>query len=189
VPFDGDGSFTWERFEERYNADLANAFGNLASRVVTMVEKFAGGVTPAGARPEADSADAFDLREYIATMDGSRGYLPHEALRVVWRSVTHANEYAQKMQPWSLAKNPDRREELEHALAALVRQLARLAVLTSPFMPTKAQDLWASLGGPGDVATQRLDALERLDPTGWHVSRGAVLFPREEPAARASSAS
>ena len=48
VPFDGDGSFSWERFEERYNADLANAWGNLASRVISMVERYCDGVVPAG---------------------------------------------------------------------------------------------------------------------------------------------
>jgi methionyl-tRNA synthetase len=189
VPFDADGSFTWDRFEDRYNADLANAFGNLASRVVTMVEKYTDGVVPAGKRSDVDRADACDLTDYIAAMDGSRGYLLHEALRVVWRSVTRANEYVQRTQPWSLAKKPATRPELEQALALLVRQLARLAVLVSPFIPTKAQELWESLGGPGEVAGQRLGALEGLDPTGWRVTKGPALFPREQPSAKVSSAS
>ena len=189
VPFDADGSFTWERFEERYNADLANALGNLASRVMTMVEKYSGGVVPPGARDETDRADALDLGEYVAAMDGSRGYLPHEALRVLWKSVTRANEYAQTTQPWALAKDPGRREQLDRALAALVRQLARIAVLVSPFMPAKSQELWESLGGPGQASAQRLDDLMRLDPTGWRVTKGASLFPREQPAAKVSRAS
>jgi methionyl-tRNA synthetase len=188
VPFDADGSFTWERFEDRYNADLANAFGNLASRVATMVEKYADGLVPHGTRNETDRADASDLADYLAAMDGSRGYLLHEALRVVWRSVTRANEYAQTMQPWSLAKKPESRPQLEQVLASLVRQLARLAVVVSPFMPAKAQELWETLGGPGDVAAQRLAALGRLDPAGWRVTKGSALFPREQPSAKASSA-
>jgi methionyl-tRNA synthetase len=188
VPFDADGSFTWERFEDRYNADLANAFGNLASRVVTMLEKYTDGVVPAGARNAIDRADASALADYVAAMDGSRGYLLHEALRVVWRSVARANEYTQRTQPWSLAKKPDSRAELEQVLASLVRQLARLALLVSPFMPAKSQQLWESLGGPGDVSTQRLSALERLDPAGWRVTKGPALFPREQPSAKASSA-
>ena len=187
VPFDGDGSFTWERFEERYTADLANAFGNLASRVITMVEKYTDGVVPSGSRNESDRADASDLNDYVAAMDGSRGYLPHEALRVVWRSVTRANEYVQTMQPWSLAKDPAARDRLEHVLASLVRQLARLAVTVSPFMPSKAQELWATLGGPGEVSAQRLGTLERLDAAGWRVRKGSALFPREQPSAKASS--
>jgi methionyl-tRNA synthetase len=189
VPFDADGSFTWERFEERYNADLANAFGNLASRVVTMLEKYTQGVVPAGAPNETDRADASDLVDYIASMDGSRGYLPHEALRIVWRSVTRANEYVQRTQPWSLAKNPDARGALDDALASLVRQLARLAVLVSPFMPAKAQELWESLGGPADVSAQRLDGLGRLAAAGWKVKKGPALFPREPTATKAPGGS
>jgi len=112
-------------------------------------------------------------------MDGSRGYLLHEALAVVWRSVTRANEYTQHKQPWSLAKRPEARVELEGVLASLVRQLARLAVLVSPFMPAKAQELWEVVGGPGSVSAQRLEGLPRLDPTGWLVSKGPALFPRQ----------
>ena len=87
VPFDADGSFSWERFEERYNADLANALGNLASRTISMVERYCEGVVSGNAaaeRTELDTQDAHDLAQYHAAMDGSRGYLLHEALRHVW---------------------------------------------------------------------------------------------------------
>jgi methionyl-tRNA synthetase len=120
-------------------------------------------------------------------MDGSRGYLLHDALRVVWKSVMRANEYAQQKQPWSLDKRPEMRAELEQVLASLVRQLARQAVLVSPFMPVKAQELWESLGGPAQVSTQRLDGLQQLTSAGWTVTKGPALFPREQPAQKASS--
>lgn len=180
VPFDADGSFTWERFEERYTADLANGFGNLASRVVSMIEKYTGGVVPTGERNEQDRTDLVDAEEYHALMDGSRGYLLHEALRVVWRSVTRANEFTQARQPWALAKDPANSGELRNVLASLARQLARIAVLTSPFMPSKAQELWTVLGGPGSIGEQRLADLAALDPGGWRVMRSAPLFPRDQ---------
>jgi methionyl-tRNA synthetase len=153
-----------------------------------MIERYTGGTVPAGQSNVIDQADASDLTEYISVMDGSRGYLLHEALRIVWKSVTRANEYAQQKQPWSLAKQPGSRAEVEQVLASLVRQLARLAVVVSPFMPLKAQELWESLGGPDAVSAQRLNALQRLDPAGWRVTKGPALFPREQPTAKASSA-
>jgi methionyl-tRNA synthetase len=183
VPFDGDGSFSWERYEERYNADLANAWGNLASRVISMVERYCSGVVPDGARTESDQQDEADTADYHAVMDGTRGFLLHEALKIVWQGVTRGNEYVDRRAPWKQAKDPSQRGELEITLASLVRQLARQAVLVAPFMPQKAQELWTQLGAPGTVAEQRFDALPKLDVTGWQVRKGEPLFPKEKPAA------
>jgi len=179
IPFDADGSFSWERFEERYNADLANAWGNLASRAISMVERYFDGVVPSGARTRVDDEDAADLRDYHGAMDGSRGFLLHEALKVVWQSVVRGNEYVDKQAPWKLAKDPALRGDLETTLASLMRQLARQAVCLAPFMPEKAAALWTQLGAPGTVADQRFDELEQLDATGWRVKKGEPLFPKE----------
>lgn len=185
IPFDADGSFSWERFEERYNADLANAWGNLASRVTAMVEKYRNGVVPTGRSDEADRADAHDIAAYHAALNGTRGFLLHEALQRAMACVVRGNEYVQTMQPWAIAKRTDDegRAALDHVLASLVRQLARQAVLFAPFMPNKAQALWEQLGAPGAVADQRFGNLDSLDPTGWVVKKGEGLFPRERPAA------
>src|SRR5690606_34542666 len=113
VPFDADGSFSWERFEDRYNADLANALGNLASRTMAMVERYFEGIVPAGAPGDVDVQDAENLRAYAAAMDGSRGYLPNEALRQLWLTVQRANEYVDRQAPWKLARDPALRGELE----------------------------------------------------------------------------
>ena len=180
VPFDGDGNFSWERFDERYTADLANAWGNLASRTIAMVERYFGGMVPPGTRNELDSADERDLEEYHAAMDGSRGYLLHEALQAVWRTVSRSNEYVDRHAPWKLAKDTARVAELEAVLAALVRALTRHAVYLSPFMPEKTQELWRQLGGPGEAATQRFETLGAIDPTGWTVARGQPLFPKDK---------
>jgi methionyl-tRNA synthetase len=185
VPFDADGSFSWERFEERYNSDLANAWGNLASRVIAMVEKYRGGVVPAGAPDEADRNDTADIAAYHTAMDGTRGFLLHEALQRAFACVSRGNEYVQASQPWALAKGTDdeSRRKLDSVLASLVRQLARQTVLLAPFMPVKAQALWEQLGAPGNVADQRFADLQKLDVTGWKVRKGEPLFPREKPVA------
>jgi len=179
VPFDGDGAFSWERFDERYTADLANAFGNLASRAIAMVERYCGGEVPPGRPNAVDAADAADYERYRSAMDGERGYLLHEALASVWQTVRRGNEYVDRQAPWKLAKDPARRGELEEVLATLVRQLARQAVHLGPFMPTRAEELWRQLGGPGSVHAQRIGAQGGpLDPTGWRVVRGDPLFPK-----------
>ena len=182
VPFDGDGNFSWERFEERYNADLANAWGNLASRTIAMVERWFDGAVPEGGRTDLDTADERDLEAYHSAMDGSRGFLLHEALQALWRTVARANEYVDRQAPWKLAKDPARRAELASTLAALVRALVRHAVYLSPFMPGKASELWTQLGAPGKVESQRYDAVGSLDPAGWRVLKGGPLFPKDVPA-------
>ncbi|HWP72611.1 MAG TPA: methionine--tRNA ligase [Gemmatimonadaceae bacterium] len=188
VPFDTDGNFSWERFEDRYAADLANALGNLASRSIAMVERYREGVVPAGARTAVDAVDAEDLRAYHAAMDGGRGFLLHEGLQAVWRMVARGNEYVDRQAPWKQAKDPALASALDETLASLVRQLARFAVLLQPFMPGKAAELWKQVGGPGDLAAQRFAGLMSLETTGWQVKKGEPLFPKEREAeARASA--
>ncbi|HWH50927.1 MAG TPA: class I tRNA ligase family protein, partial [Gemmatimonadaceae bacterium] len=102
-----------------------------------------------------------------------------EGLKRVMASVSRGNEYVQASQPWSLAKNPASRRELETVLAAIVRQLARHAIHLAPFMPDRAQELWRQLGGPADVHSQRFTNVAALDVTGWRVSKGAALFPKD----------
>jgi len=180
VPFDGDGNFSWERFEERYTSDLANALGNLASRAIAMVEKYCDGVVPAGSRDAMEASDDEDLAAYHTAMDGSRGWLLHEGLAAVSRMTARANEFTQHMAPWQLAKLPETRSALEHVLSSLMRRLALQAVLLSPFMPRKAQALWAQLGGEGAVSEQRFVAIGTLDTAGWRVTKGEGLFPRPQ---------
>jgi len=179
IPFDGDGSFSWERFTERYNADLANAFGNLASRAISMVERYCDGVIPKGERNEIDEADAKDLEAYHESI-GPRGFLLHDALRAVWLTIARGNEYVDRQAPWKLAKDPAQRAELENTLATLMRQLTRQAVYLWPFMPNKAEELWNSLGAPGSPANTGFGGLDNLDPTGWRVQKGSSLFPKTE---------
>jgi len=180
VPFDADGNFSWERFEERYNAELANAFGNLASRTISMVDRYRGGVVPAGHDEATDTADAADLEAYHASMRGDNGYLLHEALKALWRTVARANEFVDRQAPWKLAADETRSADLDMTLGSLVRQLVRQTAHIAPFMPARAQDLWERLGAPGRVIDHTFADAGRLDPTGWKVTKGDPLFPKEQ---------
>ena len=182
VPFDADGNFSWERFEERYNADLANAWGNLASRTIAMIEKYREGVIPSGAATDVDAADARDIAAYH---DAMLANLPNRALDALWATVARANEYVDRQAPWKLAKDPEKRVELDTTLASLARQLVRQAVLVAPFMPGKAAAVLEQLGASANALHDgRLDdsGVPTLDPTGWHVSKGAPLFPKDQAA-------
>ena len=99
---------------------------------------------------------------------------------VVAIAPSRGNEHVDRQAPWTLAKHPARRTELESTLATLVRQLARQAVYLWPFMPGKSEELWKSLGAPGSPGEVRFKGLERLDPTGWKVEKGASLFPKKD---------
>ena len=180
VPFDGDGSFSVERFEAVYTSELANGLGNLASRVIAMIEKYRAGVVPEAAVTSLDADDATDLLAAQHALDGSRGYLCHEALDAIARITARANLYIQQAQPWTLAKDPAKAGELDSVLAALARTLARQAVALAAFMPNKAEALWTQLGGPGSAGAVPYAQLASLQTTGWYVKKGDGLFPRPE---------
>ncbi len=179
VPFDGDGNFSWEHFEERYTSDLANAFGNLASRAMAMVEKYCDGVVPSAPAPAEEAADDADLAAYHRAMHGEQGWLLHEGLSAVARITGRANEYTAATAPWTVAKDPGKRAELEVILASLIRRLAKQTLLLAPFMPGKCSVLWKQLGAPGELLEQRFELLDGLSVSGWQVHKGEALFPRE----------
>jgi methionyl-tRNA synthetase len=181
VPFSGDGEFSWERFDERYVADLADAFGNLASRTISMVERYCAGIVPAEADSAIAALDSVNYEDYAANMGGANGYLPHLALRAVWATVYRGNEYVNREAPWKLAKDPGHRAALETVLATSITQLARQAVHLAPFMPNRAEELWRQLGAPGSVLAHSLapDA-PSPNPAGWRVAKGEPLFPKNK---------
>jgi methionyl-tRNA synthetase len=182
VPFDTDGSFSWERFDQVYASELANTWGNLASRTTAMVEKYFEGIVPPAMQTEVDRADALTLGEYQQAMDD---LLLHDGLHWAMECAKRGNEYIQTMQPWALAKSPETRTALETTLGTLVRSIARQTVMLQPFMPAKAAEMWKQIGGSGRVEDQRFDSLMQLDANGWRVQKGDPLFPK--PAATASS--
>jgi methionyl-tRNA synthetase len=180
IPFDADGNFSWERFAERYTSDLANGFGNLASRTIAMIDAYRDGVVPKLVQYPSYMADVQDVEQYRERM---KEFLLHEALAVVFQSVSSANEYVAQRAPWKLAKDPLSASALDETLATLARKLAIQTILLAPFMPGKAQSIWEQLGGPGRVSDQRLPEAHSVNPSGWKVTKGAPLFPRELPAA------
>ena len=176
VPWDADGNFSWERFAERYTSELANGLGNLASRTLSMVARYRGGVTPSlETRPDAEVEKA--VGGFVAAMDANR---LHDGAAAAFGLVWHANAFVADTQPWIIAKDEARGAELDAALHAMVRYLAVVAVLFFPFMPEKMGELWSRVAGERPMPG--ITALPTLDVAGWTMAAGDPLFPRPEPA-------
>jgi methionyl-tRNA synthetase len=181
ISFGQDGSFSWEDLSARYQAELANGFGNLASRVIAMVTRYCDGEIPAaGTLTEADEAiRATEKRATEAATDAIERLAIHEAIGAVWELVDELNGYITIQEPWGLAKDPADRERLETVLNTVVRGLGTLAVLLSPVLPMATRKLWSALGGTGEVTDQRIDRAWEWTG-GTHVSPLEALFPRIE---------
>ena len=175
VGFEADGNFTWERFDERYTADLADGLGNLASRTLAMLMKYRGGVIPSAVtQTSLDRSAEGALRSYARAMDALdlRG-----GAEAAWTLVSAANLFVQQTAPWSLAKS-GKEAELDEGLSALARALSRLAVMVSPFTPGKAQALWQDLGMAGEVASVRWTVAESPMVAGQTARSPSILFPK-----------
>jgi methionyl-tRNA synthetase len=148
-PFPSDGEFSWERFIEVYNTDLANNLGNLYSRVVTLITKNYGGrldgtagITPAAGTVEGNLQQT--VREIQSHVEACRY---NQALDVIWRQLNDpANRYADRTEPWKLVKSD--KQAAKEVLYGLVEPLRRAAILLKPFMPQTAERIYHSFNFP-----------------------------------------
>ena len=178
VPWTGDGEFSWDRFEARYTADLADDLGNLVNRVVSMIERYRGGVVPEGETTWLDGECDAALARYREAMDAN---LLHLGATAAMDLAATANGFVEARAPWSQAKDPAQSAALDATLASLGRSLVFLATLLSPFMPTRMAELAARLGFDGVPALAELGA---ATVSGRSVRRGTVLFPKDPPTGR-----
>ncbi|WP_298462153.1 methionine--tRNA ligase [uncultured Cellulomonas sp.] len=198
IPFGQDGSFSWEDLSARYNAELANGFGNLASRVAAMVGKYFDGLLPEAGEPgPAELALADVAARAVADAEAAIDRLAlHEAIGAVWTLVEATNGYLTEQAPWQVAKDPSESQDgvyrsggrLATILVTSAEALRALAVLLHPVTPRAAQALWDSLGAEvplGQLAAQPVASAATLGglPAGTRITKGASLFPRlEDPA-------
>ncbi|HKF00089.1 MAG TPA: methionine--tRNA ligase [Actinomycetes bacterium] len=181
VAFGQDGNFSWEALVERYNADLANGLGNLASRVTSMLERYRGGVLPApGPQGEAEAGVRAAAERAYEETAAAFGELAFErALAAIWRLVAATNGYLSERKPWDLARQ-GADAELDTVLATGAEALRIAALLASPWLTRASRALWSALGAAGDLADARLPAAAAwggLAP-GARVQRLPALFPR-----------
>ncbi|HVE69037.1 MAG TPA: methionine--tRNA ligase [Solirubrobacteraceae bacterium] len=170
VSFGQDGSVSPADFESRYETELANELGNLASRTLAMVNRYRDGTVP-GVEPDPELAGDFDgLAERVAErLDEVQ---VTAALEEIWQRVRRLNRYVEERAPWQLAKDEAKAGELDVTLRSLAEGLRVIAVLLAPYLPATVAKLLDALGtpelgldtarygaGPGGQRVQPLDAL------------------------------
>ena len=183
IPFGSDGSFSWEDMSARYTSELANDFGNLASRLAAMIEKYCEGKVPAKA---TDAGLSAALTNTVEKADAAMVALDFQGgINAVMDFCKKVNGYVTEKEPWILAKDVANKAALDEVLYNTAESLRALAVLLHPVMPATTEILWESLGANatiGSLADQQISKVAQWGqlPEGTLVTKTPVLFPRLE---------
>jgi methionyl-tRNA synthetase len=180
IPYGGDGDFSWERLDERYNADLANNLGNLVNRIGAMADRYRGGILAAPAGPAGRLASMADqaVQRYREAM---ARYALHEAAASAFRLTDASNEFIAETEPWNLARDASQSARLNQVLHEASEAVRIVAVLLLPIMPRSAAEILRRMGDPSGVTSLRFDR-----DTSWRgagertIVKGDQLWPRLE---------
>lgn len=183
VTFGADGNIGTDRMTQVYNADLANSYGNLFSRVSNMTIKYFGGVVPAV--PQELAAAGNPLKEVAEGLYGRYAACMEQvdfggAAQAIMELVHRANLYVEESAPWNLAKSEETQGELAAVLYNALEACRISALLLAPFMPTTSDELFSRLGlGKATEVTDGAAAAQWGGlPEGNTVVKGEALFPR-----------
>jgi methionyl-tRNA synthetase len=178
ITFGSDGDFSWERYDERYNVDLANNLGNLVSRVTAMAHRYCQGrLTPSrvGSGPLAGLGEQV-AADYRRAMDA---LAPHEAVAAAYKLVDATNEFIASTAPWSLAKDPASADRLAQVLFDSAEAIRLVGVLLTPVMPASSAEILRRVGASAEDL--RLDRDGRWRAEGERLlEQKAPLWPRRE---------
>ena len=176
VSFGQDGSISAPGFEARYEAELANEYGNLASRTLAMIDRYREGVVPEAA-PDPQLAPDFE-----GVTDRVRDLLDEaeltQALEQIWKLVRRLNQYVEESRPWDLAKQESDAQRLDTVLYSLAEGLRVASLLLVPYLPASTAQLLDALGEP-----ERALAELGSHGGGRRVEKLSQLFPKIEPPA------
>jgi methionyl-tRNA synthetase len=179
VPFGGDGDFSFERLEERYNADLANNLGNLVSRVSAMAARYRGGVLRSDAGEGNDQLARLGeqtLFDYQKAMDV---FMLHDGAAAAFRLIDGTNEFIAATAPWAMAKDPAQSDRLSRVLYDASEAIRLAAVMLEPVMPLSSREILRRIGAPADELRFSRDGAWRNEGQRTLLQTGP-LFPRKE---------
>ena len=171
VSFGQDGSVSTAAFEQRYESELANDYGNLASRTIAMIVRYRAGEVSSAELDGSLAEDFEGLGERVAGLID--GVELTNALDEIWRFVRRLNQYVEEQAPWQIAKDPSRERELDRVLGTLAEGLRVVSVLLHPYLPDSTQRLLSALGAPelslvgagfGEGSVKLVRSLEPLFP-------------------------
>jgi methionyl-tRNA synthetase len=178
VSFGQDGNVSAAGFESRYETELANDLGNLASRTLAMIERYRDGVVPEAELDVAirEGEEGLDglVERVCALLDDAE---LTTALEEMWSRVRRLNRYVEEARPWDLAKDPAKAADLDRVLYSLAEGLRVLALLLHPYIPVSTAALLRALGEP-----ERALAEPGSRGGGTRVERIPPLYPKLEPA-------
>jgi methionyl-tRNA synthetase len=187
--FGQDGNFSREALITRYNADLANGLGNLASRVLTMIANYCGGAVPEPSTLQLSlRTGGLETNWQWWANKLHEGYIQfanwmniYESISFIPQFVTAADEYLSEQQPWKKAEERVGKEPLANTLYAAAEALRMIAVLAHPVIPEATQKIWKQLGQSGKLADVRIDQLQwgGLVP-GTKIGKPEAVFPRAD---------
>jgi methionyl-tRNA synthetase len=183
MSFGLDASFSDESIVARQNSDLANDLGNLFSRSLTMINKFASGRVPAHSDDTPQDRELAEAATHMvaAYSKHMHNFAFNRALQEVWSVISLANKYIVTSEPWVLAKDPDKAPRLNAVLYNLAETLRLIALVLVPIMPETSMKMAAVLG----LSTQEYENQNLIDHGRWGLTQpgakitlGASLFPR-----------
>ncbi len=178
IVFGQDGSFSYDALIGRYNSELANGLGNLASRTLTMIQQYRGGTIPGGSTETVQKTACETIRaaaEAFHSFDFSKG------LEAVWGMLSVVDKFIVEQAPWKLAPNKDQaaQEKLDAALYASAEALRIATALLYPVLPESCAKIWEQLGMPEPLESVRLDSLAWGQLcAGQKIGHIAAVFPR-----------
>jgi len=178
VAFGGDGDFSWDRYDERYNVDLANNLGNLVSRVTSMAHRYRGGRLSAAATGNDQLARLGEslVAEYRSAMDR---FALHEGAAAAYKLIDGANEFIAATTPWTLAKDPAMADRLTQVLFDAAEAIRLAAVMLAPVIPASSREILRRVGTTVDGLTFDRDGRWRNDGERVVLQEGP-LWPRKE---------